>query len=103
MQYYRLERLINLFDGYRKTFQIDATHLLLLQQDGERYLVESFCPHREQPLNDAAIDNGRIICPHHAYCFELQSGRLLEATEEPCRDLRTFDLVYRDNEVGVML
>ena len=55
MRYYALEKLINLHDGYRKTFKIDDHHLLLVQEEGERFLVESFCPHREHSLLEATI------------------------------------------------
>jgi hypothetical protein len=39
MRYYSLEKYINLFDGYRKVFKIDSHHLMLLQLDGDRYLI----------------------------------------------------------------
>ena len=103
MQYYRLESLINLFDGYRKTFKVDDKHLLLLQVDGERYLVESLCPHRSHNLGHAEIQSGQITCPQHGYRFDLNNGQVLHASEEPCRSLHCYELVYQGNELGVML
>lgn len=103
MHYYSLEKLINLDDGYRKTFKIDSHHLLLLQVDGQRYLVESLCPHRAYPLSVADIQGQVLICPKHGYCFDMRSGALKHFNEEPCRDLRRYELVYQGNEIGVML
>ena len=103
MRFYPLEKLINFHDGYAQTFRIDAYHLLLVQRDGERHLIEANCPHRENPLDVASIDADSVTCPLHGYRFKLRDGSLIHATEEPCRGLRVFDLIYEGNEVGVML
>jgi nitrite reductase/ring-hydroxylating ferredoxin subunit len=98
-----LEKLINLHDGYVRRFHIDGTGLMLLQHDGERYLVESHCPHQAAPLDEGSVSGGVVECPRHRYRFRLADGQLLQATEGPCRGLRTYELVYEGNEVGVLL
>ncbi len=103
MRFYPLEKLINLHEGYTARFQIDDLGLLLLERDGERYLVEAKCPHQGQALDDAAISSGCIECPRHQYRFSLSSGRLQAPADQSCRSLRIFDLVYRDNEVGILV
>jgi len=105
MRFYALEKFINLHDGYRRMFKIDEHHLLLLQVAGERYLLEANCPHRGHPLSEADVisEGHQLRCPLHGYVFEVESGRLQLATEEPCRDLRRYELVYRDTDLGVML
>lgn len=103
MRFYPLEKLINLYDGYTQQFRIDHLHLLLLQRRRERYLIEATCPHRAHPLDVARIDGNVIQCALHKYCFSILDGQLLEYTEEPCRGLRTWQLHYEGNEIGVML
>jgi nitrite reductase/ring-hydroxylating ferredoxin subunit len=103
MRFYPLEKLINLHDDYLRQFKIDHLHLLLIQHLGQLYLVEAHCPHRGHPLVLSSMAHGVIQCPLHQYRFALRDGRLLHATEEPCRALRTFAVVYAGNEVGVML
>ena len=103
MRFYPLEKLINLHDSYSRQFKIDNLQLLLLQRQGELYLIEAQCPHRAHPLDVASIDGGVIQCALHNYQFAIDDGRLLHATEEPCRGLRVFPVVYEGNEVGVML
>ena len=103
MRYYSLEKLINLFDGYRKLFKIDNHQMLLLQIDGRRYLIESLCPHRAFPLSTADLHGDMLVCPQHGYRFDIRNGQLRHYSEEVCRNLRCYDIVDRDNEIGVML
>lgn len=103
MRFYRLENLINLHDGYRREFKIDQSQLLLIQELGELYLIEAFCPHRGHSLAAASIQNNTVRCPLHGYQFALRDGSLRVASEESCRALRRYDVVYRDTDVGVML
>jgi nitrite reductase/ring-hydroxylating ferredoxin subunit len=103
MRFFPLEKLINLHDGYVRRFKIDHLQLLLIQRQGELYLIEARCPHRQHPLDQGTIDNGIIQCALHQYQFSIDDGRLLQFTEEPCRSLHTFGVIYEGNEVGVML
>jgi len=103
MRYYTLEKRINLYDGYRKVFKIDQHHLMLLQIEGERYLVESFCPHRAFPLSTSDVFGLKLVCPKHRYEFEIATGELVKCTDEPCRNLKVYPLVEEDREVGVSL
>jgi nitrite reductase/ring-hydroxylating ferredoxin subunit len=103
VRFYPLEKLINLHDSYARNFKIDNLQLLLLQRSGELYLIEGRCPHRGHPLDAAGFDGGVIQCALHHYRFAVADGRLMHATEEPCRGLRSYQLVYEGNEVGVML
>ena len=103
MRFYPLEKLINLHDSYMRHFRIDHRDLLLIQREGEVFLIEGKCPHRAHPLDAATIDQGLIQCALHQYQFELGSGRLLHATEEPCRNLRTYPVVFEGTEVGIIL
>ena len=92
MRFYPLEKLINLGDGYTRQFKIDHLQLLLIQRNGERYLIEAACPHRGHPMDAASVENGIIRCALHQYQFALDNGRLLHHSEEPCRGLRTRSL-----------
>lgn len=103
MRFYALEKFINLHDGYRRVFKIDERRLILLQEEGERYLLEASCPHRGYPLDDAEIVAGQLRCPHHGYRFALDGGALRFASEERCRGLHCYELVYRETDLGVML
>lgn len=103
MRFYPLEKLLNLHDNYIRQFKIDSLQLLLIQRQGELFLIEAHCPHRGHPIDVASIHDGVIQCALHQYQFAIDDGRLLYASEETCRGLRIFAVVYEGTEVGVML
>ena len=103
MRFQPLEKLINLHDGYRRGFKIDSLGLLLIQDGEHRYLLEARCPHRGHPLDSAELEDGCLQCPLHQYRFNLATGEAIATTEEHCRPLRIYDLVYEGNEVGLLM
>ncbi len=102
--FYSLEKLHRLVDGYRQVFNIGGRSLLLIQEDGQRYLLENRCPHAGHPLHDSTYENGSLRCPLHGIQFHLESGLALNVENFPVdKCLMFFRLSYRDNEIGVML
>lgn len=97
MAFRSLDKLINLHDGYRRAFRIDTDELLLIQEQGQRWLVSRRCPHAGQTLDDAEVSAGTIRCSRHGYCFSLTDGNALAS---PCENLATYELVYEGNSVG---
>jgi UDP-MurNAc hydroxylase len=42
--------------------------------NGKRYTLPKFCPHEGESLELATIESGRLVCPRHKWCFELDGG-----------------------------
>lgn len=100
MAFHGLERLINLYDGYCRSYQVAGRPLLLVQQDGQRYLLLNQCPHQQMSLTRATLNNGFIQCPSHGMRFNLATGE----TKDGCSDrLQFFKLSYDGAVVGVDL
>jgi nitrite reductase/ring-hydroxylating ferredoxin subunit len=99
MAFYRLEQLINLYDGYQRSFTIGNQSLLLIQEEGRRYLILNQCPHQQAPLDRATISNGQLRCPQHGMQFDLESG-----TSEACAGKLQFLVpAYEGNMLGIWL
>jgi nitrite reductase/ring-hydroxylating ferredoxin subunit len=52
-------------------------------------------------VSDGFIDRGQIVCPLHAGCFDIKTGKAMEAPAE--EDIRTFPvrLVGDEIQIGV--
>lgn len=102
MAYYPLEKLIHLYDGYRRVFRVGGLSLLLIQQDGQRWLLRDRCPHKDFPLHTGTLRGSTLRCAYHAMEFDLaRGGRCLQFPRQYCVEM--YPLVYEDKEVGVEL
>lgn len=99
MGYLALEKLHQLYDGYRRPVRISGNEYLLLQEEGRVYLLLNRCPHQQAPLLQASISNGQLRCPRHGMVFDLLSGR--PVTANGCAALTFLPLVYDGNTLGV--
>ncbi len=100
MAFYRLERLINLYDGYRQVFMVQGRSLLLLQEGGRPLLISNRCPHQDFPLQNASVAGGVLRCAQHGLDFSLQSGRCLQ---QPQYQLQQYVLSYEGAYIGIDL
>jgi nitrite reductase/ring-hydroxylating ferredoxin subunit len=102
MAFYRLEKLINLYDGYRQTFRIGSLPLLLIQHEGRRYLIKDLCPHKAFPLHNGSLRGNILRCNHHTLDFDLsKGGRCVQHPRTFC--LTSYPLEYDGDSVGVEL
>jgi len=42
---------------------------------GEIAVMDGLCPHQEGPLGQGLIEDGRVVCPWHAWAFDLKTGQ----------------------------
>lgn len=50
-------------------------------RDGALFAVENRCPHRNGPLSDGIMGDGKVVCPLHGYKFDLTTGRQIDGQE----------------------
>jgi len=55
----------------------DLTIAVFRQRDGRLFATNNHCPHRQGPLADGIFGAGKVICPLHAWKFDLESGHCL--------------------------
>lgn len=105
MSYVALEKLMYLDDGYRGEFQVDGVPLLLIQEQGQRYLLRNQCPHRHAELHSASI---RVVegeaalslrCSKHGWRFDLDSGECKMPGPGAC--LTRYALISEGATIGV--
>lgn len=78
--------------GEGREFAVDGTLIAVFHtRSGALYATQALCPHRNGPLIDGLIGGDTLICPFHAWKFNLATGDALLGscglvTYPVCRD-----------------
>lgn len=96
---YNLGSIQRIPPGEGRVFRAGETDVAIFRtRDGHVFATQAHCPHRGGPLADGLVGAGKVVCPLHAYVFELASGQPIDSS---CAHLRTYPLVV--NSAGEML
>ena len=61
--------------GQGRCFIVNEREIAVFRQrDGRLFATQNRCPHRQGPLSEGLIGNGKVVCPLHAHKFDLCSG-----------------------------
>ena len=88
--------------GEGRTFDVEGLEIAVFRpRSGEIFATQGSCPHAGGPLADGFVGNGKVVCPFHAYRFDLATGC---PDGNACAPLATYPAgVSRDGDVIVTL
>ena len=76
-EYVAVARLDELPPGTRRLVTVGQQAVLLVNLAGALYAVPNACPHREWPLEQAALLDDVLTCARHGWEFDVPSGRAI--------------------------
>lgn len=92
---YNLGPLTRLPRGEGRTFRIGDTAVAVFRtRNDEVFATQATCPHKNGPLADGITGAGQIICPLHAYKFQLADG---EPVGNTCAALKTYPIALSES------
>jgi len=74
--------------------------VLVAWVDGQVYAIEDACNHAGASLAEGWLEDACVVCPMHAYVFDLKTGKLLRP-RGLCSDQRTYKAVVEGEDVVV--
>ena len=78
-----LGKLDDLPQGRGRTFVAGTRRIAVFNDGGEYLAIDDACPHQGSSLGAGAFHEGRVICPQHAWVFDLRSGECPRGSHEP--------------------
>ena len=68
--------------GQGRCFLINGKEIAVFRtRSGYFFAVENRCPHRQGPLAEGIVGEGKVVCPLHGHKFDLVTGRGSESHE----------------------
>ena len=84
--------------GQGACFVVEGEEIAVFRsRQGALFAIENRCPHRQGPLSDGVIGDGKVICPLHGHKFDLVNGQGGEAKE--C--VRAFRAWEREDKIMI--
>lgn len=75
---YRLGPVSQIPFGEGRAFQVGEQKIAVFRpRGGGVYATQAVCPHRGGPLADGLVGGTTLVCPLHAWKFDLSSGEVL--------------------------
>ena len=94
-----LGRVAQIPRGEGRVFRVGRSSIAVFHsRNGKVFATEPSCPHKGGPLADGIIGEHKIVCPLHAFVFDLSNGQPLG---NGCRALKTYPVTV--NEEGEIL
>jgi len=87
-------------EGGLREISVGKQTLCVGTVEGRICAVENECPHHGGPLAEGVLENGKVVCPWHAYAFDMITGECEGNRNMP---VRVFEVAVVGDEVLVKL
>ena len=57
--------------------EAEGVSVCLARINGDLAAIDNWCPHRGGPLGQGWVEGGAVVCPWHAWAFDLRTGDAL--------------------------
>ena len=70
----RVAAVGELAPGTSRMVEVNGKEVALYNVDGKIYATTNICPHQGGPLAEGMLEGTTIVCPWHAWAFDVKSG-----------------------------
>lgn len=85
--------------GDAKEFNAGARTVCVANVDGKFCALDNECPHRGGPLAEGMVEDGKVVCPWHAWAFDPVTGATTASQER----VPVYPLTIEGEEVFVRI
>jgi nitrite reductase (NADH) small subunit len=68
-------------EGEVREFLAGSRTFCVANVEGTIAVLDGVCPHEGGPLGEGMIEGGRVVCPWHAYAFDVRTGMSVQDSE----------------------
>ncbi|MDQ4079084.1 MAG: Rieske (2Fe-2S) protein [Chloroflexota bacterium] len=89
----------DLSEGQMIQVEVNTQLIVLALYESKLHAFAAHCPHASANLVEGDLRPGYLICPLHAYRFDLKSGICLKPRDGP--HLRMYEAAFHGEEIWV--
>jgi nitrite reductase (NADH) small subunit len=83
-------------EGEVGEFAVEGRPICVARVNGAIAVLDGVCPHEGGPLGEGIVEDGRIVCPWHAYAFDPRSG---VSDQDPVVKVQVFESKIENGEL----
>jgi nitrite reductase (NADH) small subunit len=83
-------------EGEVTEFAVEGRPICVARVNGAIAVLNGVCPHEGGPLGEGIVEDGRIVCPWHAYAFDPRSG---VSDQDPVVKVQVFESKIENGEL----
>jgi nitrite reductase (NADH) small subunit len=87
-------------EGEAKEFAAGGKTLCVARVNGALCAMDNECPHRGGPLAEGTVEEGKIVCPWHAWAFDPKTGA---ASHNPNAKVAVYEIRIEGGDVFTKL
>lgn len=80
--------------------EVEGVAVCLARLNGDLAALDNICPHRQGPLGQGWIEGSAVVCPWHAWAFDLRTG-MAEPPEQA--QVKVFELRAEGDDLLIKL
>lgn len=84
-EYHPVAKVGDISDGQGKSFTVAGHVIGLFLTEGNYFAISDFCPHQGASLSGGYVEEGIVMCPWHAWKFQLKDGCWADCPTSPIR------------------
>lgn len=70
----KVAKTSDLTPGNAMRVEANGQEVALYNVDGKYYATSNICPHQGGPLGEGMLEGATIVCPWHAWVFDVTTG-----------------------------
>jgi len=86
--------------GRVSEFSVAGRPLCIANAGGEICVLDGVCPHEGGPLGEGTLEQGKVVCPWHAYAYDVHTG---QTADDPDLKAQVFAAKVENGEFLVSL
>lgn len=73
-QFQRVAAVGDVAPGTARMYEVNGKEIAIYNCDGQFFATSNICPHQGGPLAEGMLEGNMIVCPWHAWQFDVCTG-----------------------------